>query len=242
MDTEVTSTCVTLGGNIVGHRCKFPFVYNRWNDYPYVPASFIRWFPNEIKFESCTNFRNNGKLWCVTKVTSDNRYIPGHWGECPETTICGAVKRKYTLLFAIAYHNSDTASYKCFNISEEMYLRRIANIGGRWLLENQKVFSVLDGDDLELECIATGAKPPPRLKWFMTKTDSFVQEISNGHIKEDRRASTNYRIWTTISHLIFPISKDDNNTNIKCLAEHPSLNEVLATEISLFMVPTQFEK
>ena len=94
MDSEVI--CVTVGGNIVGRRCKFPFVYNKWNDYPYVPASFIRWFPNEIKFESCTNFRNNGKLWCATKVTSDNRYIPGHWGECPETTICGAVKRKFS--------------------------------------------------------------------------------------------------------------------------------------------------
>ena len=91
-DPEISSACITVGGNIVGHSCKFPFYYSKWNDYPYVPASFLRWFPNGIKFESCTGFGNDGKLWCATKVTSDNRYIPGHWGECPETSSCGAVK------------------------------------------------------------------------------------------------------------------------------------------------------
>ena len=85
---QETSSCFTVGGNIVGHKCKFPFIYNKWDDYPYVPASFLRWFPNEITFESCTDFRNSGRLWCATKVTSDDRYIPGNWGECPDTPIC----------------------------------------------------------------------------------------------------------------------------------------------------------
>ena len=82
------STCFTVGGNIIGRECKFPFIYNKWNDYPYVPASFLRWFPNEIKFESCTDYGNSGRLWCATKVTSDDRYIPGNWGECINSPIC----------------------------------------------------------------------------------------------------------------------------------------------------------
>ena len=87
-DSYSSSTCLTVGGNFLGLKCQFPFIYNKWNDYPYVPASFLRWFPNEIRFESCTDFRNNGKLWCATKVTSDDRYIPGHWGECLDSSIC----------------------------------------------------------------------------------------------------------------------------------------------------------
>ena len=49
-DPDSSSDCFTVGGNIIGHKCKFPFIYNKWDDYPYVPASFLRWFPNEIKF------------------------------------------------------------------------------------------------------------------------------------------------------------------------------------------------
>ena len=92
-------SCLTVGGSIIGRKCKFPFIYNKWNDYPYVPASFLRWFPNEIEFESCTAFRNSGRLWCATKVTSDDRYIPGQWGECPDTPICrtGGVFEKYPI-------------------------------------------------------------------------------------------------------------------------------------------------
>ena len=90
MDLHLSSHCFTIGGNAIGLRCKFPFIYNKWIDYPYVPASFIRWFPNEIKFDSCTDFRNAGRLWCATKLTSDGRYIPGSWGECPDSPICTA--------------------------------------------------------------------------------------------------------------------------------------------------------
>ena len=99
VDPDSSSTCRTVAGNIIGRKCKFPFIYNKWNDYPYVPASFLRWFPNEIEFESCTAFRNSGRLWCATKVTSNDRYIPGQWGECPDTPICrtGGVFEKYPI-------------------------------------------------------------------------------------------------------------------------------------------------
>ena len=87
-DPYSSSTCVTVGGKGIGLKCQFPFIYNKWNDYPYVPASFLRWFPNEIRFDSCTDFRNDGRLWCATMVTSEDRYIPGNWGECLDSYFC----------------------------------------------------------------------------------------------------------------------------------------------------------
>ena len=85
--------CKTVGGPSVGSNCKFPFIYHTWDDIPYVPLTLIRWFSTEKKFESCTNneYKKDGARWCATKVTSNNRYIPGHWGECPATAVCDTV-------------------------------------------------------------------------------------------------------------------------------------------------------
>ena len=60
-----------------------------WDDIPYVPATILRWFSKEKKFESCTQYRKSGRKWCATKTTSDDRYVPGHWGECPDNTHYG---------------------------------------------------------------------------------------------------------------------------------------------------------
>ena len=49
----------------------------------------IRWFSTEKKFESCTDYnKKTGRKWCATKTTSNDRYVPGHWGECPDTYVC----------------------------------------------------------------------------------------------------------------------------------------------------------
>ena len=80
--------CVTAGGNDVGEPCQFPFIYDMWDDFPYVPATIIRWFSKEIKFENCTNYHKSGLSWCATKVGTNNRYIAGNWGECPDTLNC----------------------------------------------------------------------------------------------------------------------------------------------------------
>ena len=69
----------------------------------------------------------------------------------------------------------------------------------------------------------------------MIKPDSSVEEIPNGHSQDNRRASANERTWTSISRLNLPISKDDNKGKIKCIAEHPALNEELETETSLII-------
>ena len=88
------SQCVTVGGNDIGLRCKFPFKYDIWEDIPYTSATIIRWlgFHKEIEFENCTSYSYHtsyhGRPWCATKITSNNRYISGHWGECPDTLGC----------------------------------------------------------------------------------------------------------------------------------------------------------
>ena len=65
---------------------KFPFVVNLLDDFPYVPATVMHWFSLEQSFESCTDYRKkSGRSWFATKTTSNNRYIPSHWGECQDT-------------------------------------------------------------------------------------------------------------------------------------------------------------
>ena len=68
--------------------CKFPFIYDLWDDVPYFPATILRWFSEERTFHSCTDFKKVEGKWCATKVTSNRRYVPGFWGECPSTNAC----------------------------------------------------------------------------------------------------------------------------------------------------------
>ena len=98
--------CITVGGSNIGATCKFPFIYNIWDDIPYVPATILRWLSwlsEDITFDYCTDFTivdyaylsiykkfrksliSPGKMWCATKLTADNRYVPGYWGVCPDT-------------------------------------------------------------------------------------------------------------------------------------------------------------
>ena len=89
------SQCITVGGNDSGVSCKFPFKYDIWDDVPYAPATIMRWpwFHKQMVFENCTNYRKSGsRPWCATKVSSNNRYISGYWGECPDTLGCNLVE------------------------------------------------------------------------------------------------------------------------------------------------------
>ena len=52
-----------------------------------------------MKFDKCTNYKSNVGKWCATKVTSENRYISGFWGECPITESCNSVEGKAEYLF-----------------------------------------------------------------------------------------------------------------------------------------------
>ena len=84
------------------------------------------------------------------------------------------------------------------------------------------------GEDLEMECIATGGNPPPTLRWYAD-----AQEIRTGHSQENSRPGNNVRTWTSISRLTLPVSKADDGATIRCEAEHPALQEPLSAEKSL---------
>ena len=90
--------CITNGGNYPGVTCKFPFYYETWDDIPYIPTTLLRLFTNSQynlnKFDKCTDYKNNGKKWCATRVTSTNRYISGKWGECPDIIECNCQQGK----------------------------------------------------------------------------------------------------------------------------------------------------
>ena len=80
------------------------------------------------------------------------------------------------------------------------------------------------GDDLEMECIATGGNPPPTLRWFADDV-----EIRTGHTQENSRpGGSKVRTWTSISRLVLPVSKSDDGATIRCEAEHPALQEPLS--------------
>ena len=81
------------------------------------------------------------------------------------------------------------------------------------------------GEDLELECIATGANPPAKLTWIANG-----QEIASSDPQEDKRQGENQRTWTSFSRLTLPVSKEDNGASIECVATHPAMNEPLSAE------------
>jgi len=81
------------------------------------------------------------------------------------------------------------------------------------------------GEDLELECIATGANPPAILSWYANG-----QAIASGHVQENKRQGDNERIWTSFSRLTLPVSKEDNGAEVKCVVTHPALDEPIFAE------------
>ena len=110
----------------------------------------------------------------------------------------------------------------------------VGDVSGESSIGHEIVASA--GEDLELECIATGGNPPAKLRWFTGD-----QEIRTGHAQEDTRPPANdgngigakIRTWTSISRLNLPISKEDNNARIKCSADHPALKQALEAKTSL---------
>ena len=111
----------------------------------------------------------------------------------------------------------------------------VQRVGDKGSETSEKVQVAAAGEDLELECISTGANPPPKLNWFMVNADATVEEIPSGHSQDNRRtgSSANARTWTSISRLNLPISKDDNKGEIKCVAEHPALKDPMQSVTTL---------
>ena len=54
----------TQGTGTFKNACKFPFRYEN------------------VTYEGCTDVRQNGTVWCSTKVDKDGEHIVGRWGNC----------------------------------------------------------------------------------------------------------------------------------------------------------------
>ncbi len=75
------------------------------------------------------------------------------------------------------------------------------------------------GEEVQLECIVTGGNPPAKIAWFVGS-----KAVRDGHAQENDRASPSARTWTSISRLTLPVSKADNGQEVRCSAEHPTLD------------------
>ena len=92
-------------------------------------------------------------------------------------------------------------------------------------LASKAVFNGKAGELLDLRCEAQGGNPSPSLVWSInnvnTSTDSTVMIRSEGGLK------------TTSISISLPISKDDNLSEIKCIAVHPALSTVMESVVTL---------
>ena len=98
--------CKTIGGNEIGVSCKFPFKYSIWDDISYAPnmiRPLARMLTKPVAFNSCTDYQNAGIMWCATNVTSNGRYIPGYWGNCPERIPCNNEEGNSIILLRVWY-------------------------------------------------------------------------------------------------------------------------------------------
>ena len=81
------------------------------------------------------------------------------------------------------------------------------------------------GTELELECIARGGNPAPRLAWFVGGV-----EIAGTVAQEDRRVG---RTWSSRSRLRLPVSRADHGGQVRCEADHDALDAPLLARVSL---------
>jgi hypothetical protein len=81
------------------------------------------------------------------------------------------------------------------------------------------------GTELELECIARGGNPAPRLTWFVGGV-----EIAGTVAQEDRRVG---RTWSSRSRLRLPVSRADLGGQVRCEADHDALDSPLLARVSL---------
>ena len=86
-----------------------------WDDFPYVPATMIRWFSTSKRFDNCTDYnKKTGRTWCATKTTSDGQYIPGYWGECPDSHACNAIEGTLSMLTNTLTYSHTNRAYVIF--------------------------------------------------------------------------------------------------------------------------------
>ena len=87
------------------------------------------------------------------------------------------------------------------------------------LLQNPEGASELEaslrgvaGENAEVECIAKGGNPAPRLVWYLDD-----REVDGGLESEDTEAGT----VTSILHI--PVRREDGGKKLRCVVEHEAL-------------------
>ncbi len=84
------------------------------------------------------------------------------------------------------------------------------------------------GEEVELECIVSGGNPPATARWFAGD-----RELRSGHTQENSRSSRDPRKWISISRLTLPVNKEDDGAILRCVAEHPALDQPLEANTEL---------
>lgn len=76
------------------------------------------------------------------------------------------------------------------------------------------------GQDLEVDCVAVGGNPAPRLLWYLgeRRLEGRVEQEQDGR---------------TLSRLRLPVSREDDGRVLKCEARHDALVGQLSTEAAL---------
>lgn len=113
--SPTSNTCLTLGGQVIGKPCIFPFILN-----------------NKI-YNSCTDILDSsGNYWCSTKVDIYGKHITGNWGYCnnfcPKDTKPTLSPTPLTIPIPTQYPSLFPTIKRCYNtITDSLVLDNFCN-------------------------------------------------------------------------------------------------------------------
>ena len=88
------------------------------------------------------------------------------------------------------------------------------------------VISGSAGDDLSVECVASGGNPAPSLKWRLRG-----QEIRSQEVQEDVRQENGR--WRSVLRLRLPVNHEDNAARLECEVTHDSMKSKMTDMVDL---------
>ena len=86
----------------------------------------------------------------------------------------------------------------------------------------ESVLATTAGDNIDLECVAAGGNPPPRIHWFVGS-----RRLEGGKELEDQEARS------MVSRISLTARKADAGKNVKCVVEHSALKTEMESTSSL---------
>jgi len=86
----------------------------------------------------------------------------------------------------------------------------------------ESVLAATTGDNIDLECVAAGGNPPPRIHWFVGS-----RRLEGGKELEDQEARS------MVSRISLTARKADAGKNVKCVVEHSALKTEMESTSSL---------